>query len=269
MIKALIPIDKDLGSSIAIRYAGDLSDRIHMSLYDVHVVDSTKAGVAPGSGWVRKTWENALTESEREEIRQFLEMEKVSRPLLKTPKMLFGNRTEKLLEELIDGQYDLFLEGAVPSFNPLDFYTLIHSRLYRQMTCPVLVVKNLVPPEKAALLVTEETDCGRFSTCLSKIFENAKINLDLIVVKFLKFGGMIQHEKKSFNDRLENAEKIFCENGVIPDSHQIIEGTPQKVSEFLRKYGLVASSLMKKQQKSDPLMELLGRMASPILICWD
>ncbi len=269
MIKALIPIDKDLGSSIAIRYAGDLSSRVHMSLHDVHVVDITKVGIAPGSGWVRKTWENALIESEREEIQRFLEIEKVSHPLLKTPKMLFGDRTEKLLEELTDGQYDLFMEGAVPSFNPLDFYTLIHSRLYRQMTCPVLVIKNLVPPEKAAFLVTESTDCGRFSTCLAKIFENTKMSMDLVVVKFLKSGGMTLHENKSFNGCLENAEKIFLENGLRPDSHSVIEGMPQKISEFLRKYGMVASALTKKPQKSDPLMELLGRTASPTMICWD
>ena len=131
MIKTLIPVDKDLGSSIAIRYAGDLSNRIPMSLHDIHVVESPKDGTAPGSGWVRNTWENALIESESEDIRQFLEMEKISQPLLKFPKILIGNRSEKILQELHEGQYELFLEGVVPSFNPMDFYTLIHSRLYR------------------------------------------------------------------------------------------------------------------------------------------
>lgn len=144
MILALISINTDLGSSIALRYAYELSNKIDMRLYDIHVVDAKQSGSSPGFGWVQKTWENALIESKSEEIRQFLDMEKVELPFLKTPKILIGDRTEKLLDELQTGQYAFFLEGALPSFNPNDFYRLVHSRLYRLMPCPVMIVKNLV-----------------------------------------------------------------------------------------------------------------------------
>ena len=268
MKKALIAIDTDLGSSIALRYADDIAYQIQMTLYDVHVVDPKQIGPEPGSGWVQKTWENALIESGKEEIKQFLEMEKVKLPLLKNPKILIGDRTEMLLNELRDGQYDLFLEGVPPTVNPLDFYTLLNSRLYRAMPCPVLVVKNLVSFNKVALLLEKETDSQRFISCFLNIFNGDGFEVDLIDMKIAKSQDPIIKEADASNVRLEEIKNVLVHEGVSPNALKMIHGSPDKVADIFREYGLVISSVMHRLRKSNPLIELLGRIASPILICW-
>ena len=268
MITALISINTNLSSSIALRYAHDLSNKIDIGLYDIHVVETKQSGTSPGSGWVQKTWENALIETEREEISQFLKMEKVSLPFLKTPKILIGDRTEKLLDELQTGQYTFFLEGVLPSFNPHDFYKLVHSRLYRLMSCPVLVVKNLVPLDRAALLMDKDSDHREFIAHFLKIFGNAGFELDLIDLNFNKSGDLVVEEAKSQNTYLENATAVLAEKNISPNLSKKITGRPPKIADHLRDYGLVISTLKHKSKKNNPLIELLGRVSSPVLLFW-
>jgi len=268
MITGLISINTNLGSSIALRYANELSNKIDMRLYDIHVVDAKKSGSSPGFGWVQKTWENALIESKSEEIRQFLDMEKVELPFLKTPKILIGDRTEKLLDELQTGQYAFFLEGALPSFNPNDFYRLVHSRLYRLMPCPVMIVKNLVPADNAALLLDQDSDHRDFIAQFVKIFNNARVKVDLIDLKFSKAKDLVIGETESRDLHMKNADDALKQSNVTSGAQKTIEGAPDKIAECLREYGLIISFLKHKSKKNNPMIELLGRVPSPVLIFW-
>ncbi len=268
MKKALISINADLGSSIALRYVTDISDRFQMTLYDVHVVEPKQAGAEPGSGWVQKTWENALVENGKEEIRQFLSMENIRLPLLKNPKILVGDRTEKLLSELQEGQYDLFLEGVPPTSNPMDFSSLLNSRLYRSMPCSVLVVKNLVRFDKVAFLVSEDLDPERFASCFFNIFKGNGFGLDLIRVTLDKSGEPVVEEHDTTDSCLKALNQALSQNGMEPKMLKTIKGSPVNVADLFREYGLVVSSLVHSMRRKNPVVELLGRIASPILICW-
>ena len=175
MLNTLLSLNADLGSSIALRYALALSSQIEMRIHGIHVVDPARLDAAPGSGWVRKTWENTLIETEKEDILRFLDVEKVDLPFLKFPKVVIGERTDKVLDELRTGEYGLFLEGVPPTTNPADFHKLVNSRLYRMIPCPVLVVKNLLTPTSAAVLLDDHTDLKGLLTSLAGIFNNGKI----------------------------------------------------------------------------------------------
>ena len=269
MKKALIDVNIDLGGSIALRYADHISGRIRPTLYDAHVVDPKQVGTQPGSGWVRKTWENALIESSREDIRQFLEMEQVKLPSLKNPKILIGNRTESLLDELRHEQYDLFLEGVPPTFNPSDFYTLLNSRLYRLMPCPVLIVKNLVAFDTIALVVGKELTPQSLISCFLNIFNPKGLKVDLINMDMVKSEELVVTQSNGADTHLEEVKNILVGRGVTPNAQRIIRSAPNdKVANLFREYSAVVSSMIRSPRKNNPLLELLGRIASPVLLCW-
>ena len=67
MIKTIVSLDTNLASSIALRYACRLANLIETELHTIHVKEPDSEGSSPGSGWVRKTWEDAMLTSEQAE----------------------------------------------------------------------------------------------------------------------------------------------------------------------------------------------------------
>jgi hypothetical protein len=265
MVNVLISVNADLGSSIALRYARGLSKKINMQLHGIHVIDPKRMDRAPGSGWVRHTWENALIETEKEEIRLFLEVEKAGLPFLKVPRMVIGDRTDGVLEELHRDDYHLFMEGVPPTTNPDDFYKLIHSRLYQMLPCPVLVVKNLLTPLKAALLLDDKTDFTSFSPFVDMFFKTSEIVLEPIFLKFSNAEGLTLKEVDAPDFPLKN----FDLSAWMPSKKgKIVEGSEKTLAAWLREYGVVASSLDHMPDKNDPMVVLLSRVSSPVLVCW-
>ena len=60
MLRALVALESDLASSIALRYACQMANIVGMALQTIHVEDADAEGHAPGTGWVRRSWEKAL-----------------------------------------------------------------------------------------------------------------------------------------------------------------------------------------------------------------
>ena len=269
MKKALVSLNTDLGSSIALRYLNRIANHIKPTLYAVHVVGPGQVGSEPGSGWVQKTWENALIESGKEDLRRFLEMEQVSLPLLRNPKILIGDRTDQLLDEIRDGQYDLFLEGVPLTSNPLDFYTLLKSRLYRSLPCPVMVVKNLAFSERIALLTDENTNSRGFDSCFRDILDPAGIKVDIIDIEALDAKETVINETAPSAPDVSELKKALDQQGVFPNKVRRVHGAPRMMADIFREYGLVISCLGQSLRKNDPLIDLLGHIASPVLICWN
>ncbi len=172
MLRTLVYINADLASSIALRYTCQLEKFINMKLHFVHVEEPDQDGHAPGTGWVRRTWENTVLKTGEFEIAQLIKAEKSSCPKLSAPKMLIGNRETEILREIQNESYDLFVEGSLHSFTSKKLYDKIHSRLYRHIPCPVIIVKNLVDIEKIALIVRNDIDSKKNSNVrlIKKLF---------------------------------------------------------------------------------------------------
>lgn len=267
MKKALVSVNTNLGSSIALRYINHIANHLRPTLYAVHVVEPSHAGSEPGSGWVQKTWENALVETEREDLRRFLEMEQVALPLLRNPKILVGDRTEQLLGELQDGPYDLFLEGVPPTSNPMDFFALLKSRLYRSMPCPSLIIKNLASSDRIALLTGDHLETGGLVSCLLENIDISGFELDIIDIGTLDQGPPIIKEGDLSDPGRNKLKSALDGEGVTPKALKQIQGSARDLTDMFREYGLVASVLPPNPRKNDPFIELLGRISSPVLIC--
>ncbi len=277
MVKALVSLNADLASSIALRYACQLANMISMDLQTIHVEEADHEGHPPGTGWVRRTWEKGLLETAQEEISQLINAERASCPGLTSPKMFVGERETEVLRELEEEPYDLFVEGVLYSFSSSNFYKKIRSKLYRQAPCPIILVKNLVSLKRVVLLLEDGTDLGLRVTTFSKIFEGADVEVDLFHLKFQAAGRLsfrkreeatsISRQEDS-DDVLKAAKEMLLASGQTPRGSRMVHDTPVKIADSLRDYGLVVSYISHSMGKKSPLLELLSRVPSAILLCW-
>jgi nucleotide-binding universal stress UspA family protein len=268
MLRTLVYLDADLASSIALRYTCQLAKLIDMNLYSVHVEEPDQDGHAPGTGWVRRTWENTVLKTGELEIAQLIKAEKSSCPKLGAPKMLIGDRENEILREIQKESYDLFVEGSLHSFTTRKLYDKIHSRLYRLIPCPVIIVKNLVNIEKVALIIRNEIESKKLISTFLKIFKGAKLKLDLVYCEFQEPGQLSVNPKTEINGALSAAEEILVENQWSPENFLTIQGAPEEIGDTLRDYGLLACPLHHTINKKSNWFQLLSHIPSPILICW-
>ncbi len=268
MLRTLVYIDADLASSIALRYTCQLAQFVDMKLHSVHVEEPDQDTHAPGTGWVRRTWENTVLKTGEFEIAQLINAEKSSCPTLGAPKMLIGDRENEILREIQKESYDLFVEGSLHSFTAKKLYDKIHSRLYRLIPCPVLIVKNLVAIEKIALLVRNEIESKTLVSVFLKMFKGAKLKLDLVYCEFQEHGKLTVDTKKEINGTLNAAKEILAENQWSPENCLTIKGAPEEIGDTLRDYGLLVCPLYHNISKKSSWFQLLSHIPSPILICW-
>ena len=268
MLRTLVHLDADLASSIALRYICQLAEIVDMKLHSVHVEEPDKNAHAPGTGWVRRTWENTLLKTGEFQIAQLINAEKSSCPRLGAPKMLIGNREDEILREIQKESYDLFVEGLLHSFSDKKLYDKMHSRLYRLIPCPVIIVKNLVDIEKVALIVRNELESKKLISGFLKMFKGAKLELDLVYCEFQESGQPSFNAKKEIDGTLSAAEEILVENQWSPGNCRTIQGTPEDIGDTLRDYGLLVCPLHHNINKKSNWFQLLSHIPSPILIYW-
>ncbi len=268
MIKTIVSLETNLASSIALQYACRLANLIETELHTIHVKEPDSESPSPGSGWVRKTWEDAVLTSEQAEIRRMVKAARVSYPRLGPTKMSVGDREKEILYELQGGFYDLFVEGALHTFNSAPFYSKIHSWFYRNTPCPIILVKNLVSLEKILLVLSSEVNYTKLIATFLKFFKGVKVEMDLIYCDFNAHAKSVQPKGEDADTILRNAEKILSENEMPPAHCRVVQNSSDKAAELMRGYGLVASSIYRQTRKKSPLLELLSRTPYPLLLCW-
>lgn len=235
MMDMLISLKADLASSIAFRYACRLADLAQIHLQTIYVEEVEKEGYPPGSGWVRSTWETGLLETAQREIAQLINTEKAHCPVLDEPIVRIGERDEELLREVKRETYDVFLEGVLSSSDERLFYQKVRSRLYRQLACPIILVKNLVNPARVALLLAEHKDIKPLVNTFANLFEQSKLSVDLVYVKanrnvpaeFRKIpAGAAGPEWESARSVFDEAKERLAFHGWTPQESWIMQDRP-------------------------------------------
>ena len=277
MIKTLVSLDADLASSIALRYVCQMANIMEMDIKTIHVEEPDSDENPPGTGWVRRTWEKGLLETAEIEISQLVSAERASYPNLGSPKVIVGDREDGILNELKEGHYDLLVEGTLLSFSTSHFNKKIRSKLYKRMPCPFLLVRNLVGIKKVALLVEEETELWPLIPTFSSLFKGAELKFDLLHVIVQKPGllGLRKSAEKTAAGMLEEDDEILtaakgmlAESEWFPEATKVIRDVPAKIADFLQDYGLVVSCIMRQTARKSPMLELLSRVPSAVLFCW-
>lgn len=267
MINILVSVRPDLASSIALRYAGELGKLMEIGLQPIHIKEPEDRGNLFGTGWVRHTWEQALAQRGEEEIGLLIRTEKPNCPQLSAPRVIVGDKDEEILKEAQIGAYDLFMEGILASFNVAGFQRLLRSNLYQNMPCPIIVVKNLIPLEKTALLFSEGMDSRRLIQNFIKLFEDAKFPVDLLYYTSDRRDKLeLQDGKDSMGD-LIYASQLLENHHWPPRDLVTISGPPHLLADYLGDYALVGSAIKDDIDRKHPILTVFGRTPSPIFIC--
>jgi len=268
MINILISVNSDLASSIAIRYAGQLAQFMEVALQPIHVKEPEQKGNLFGTGWVRHTWEHALADRAEEEISLLIRTEKPYCPALAAPRVVVGERESEILKELQTGSYDLLMGGMLASFDDGEFRKLVSSRLYQNMPCPIIVVKNLVGVSKVALLTHKDMDPSVLVEQFFSVFKESNLVLDVVhCVPEKGKGGIsiddLDPQEKHPRKVIDALQKLNWK----PQQAETVSGRPKEIADYLSKYGLVACAIRDGLDRKNPIYTILAHAPSPIFLC--
>lgn len=264
MLKALIPVELNLACNIALRYVCRKPVLFDMGLQPIHVEEPDQKAHSAQTGWIRKTWESGLQQAGREEVQRILSTEVLEDCfVLPQPIIKVGDRDEMILQELLMGSYDLYIEGAVSNFNTGEFRNLLRSKLYKRMPCPALLVKNLIKPERILLLLDRKSDLERVSSQFGKYFTDPQTKFDVCAYELDE-----KHQDSTPEQLLAEFRELLETQGRTPSQELILRGAPEGVAEQLRGYGLLVSYVDRKSNRKSPLTDVLCLVPCPLFLCW-
>jgi len=275
MLKALLYLNADLASSIALRYACHLAYVMDMEITPFHVTSDRSESRTPGTGWVRRTWENGLIQQAREEITGLIQTEKMICPELKSPTIRLGKPENELLSEVSGRFYDLFIIGLLHTFSARQFHERIQSRFYRKSRCPILLVKNVIDLKRVAILVDPVRGGESEARTFNHLIGALPVEIDLLSCVFRKADNgrserLIQTRiSEPETDRESVAINVLREKRLAPDNIFRIEGTPDTIGARLADYHMVVTSFPGETGPASPLIECLSRVPSAMLFCRD
>ena len=266
MIKILVPVAADLASSIALRYACQMSELIQVEIQTIHVKAASSEGSQLGTGWVRHTWEKTMLTEAEDEIAQLIRAERTHCPSLGEPLIMIGDRDEKILRELQGGSYDLYVEGTIPTFSSSYFSKRLESHLYQDMPCPFLMVKNLMPLHRVLLILSENVDLHKLIQVFTHIFGESNLKVELF---YLKSADPTGQESEGLEEMtLQAAMKALGERGWVPEKSKVISGQARELAAELENHGLLLTVLDRHLKKKTFFYEFLVAAPSPILLFW-
>lgn len=270
MIRTLIMLDKDLASSIALRYTCNAARNFDIALSALHVEDPGPSDQLPGTGWVRKSWETAIGEDGRQKIKDLIAIENMKFPALGTPKIRIGDKTEETLLEAHTGNYEIFVEGLLATASTDDFHHAVTSRLLRKMPLPSILVKNMVPLESMVLVLTTGHDLSLLLPVLSYFITGSGLPLNVLVwhpqnTKALEFSEADGNSSAFFTQVEKSLKSAHCPFTSLKE----VKGPAPLLAEELSSSGLVASVIGRKNlDENQPCMALLARTESPVMMFW-
>jgi hypothetical protein len=263
MLKTVIAVEADLASRIAIRYVCLLGRSIDLAISTIHVLQTEDQGNGIGTGWVRRTWEDAVSQRIMNQVTQLVKSEQTGCRVLEKPLFLplNHNRDEQIAEHMRYNRCDLFVEGVLHRFEPDYFMEKIGSGLYRELNFPILMVKNVIPLSKRALLVSEGEMPERAAETFLRMFPIPSVEMDLLVCRFDKESSLAAGGETSTSEIDPALSKFKSEDGSIKDI-SVVEGSPSSMAGLVRDHFLIVTSV---PGKNSPMAELLSKSPCSML----
>ncbi len=262
MAKALLYLDENLASSIALKYVDYLSSIIELNTSIIHVVDISNA--QPQKGNSRKLDEVEMIKEGEATISRLLKTEKVKYGFNGQPKIKLGNKTKEVLQELQNGSYDLFIEGHLPLSEKENFAQVVSTELYQKCPCSILYVKNLSISNIIAVLLSSDVKPEQIASTLGKMLKNSEMETELIHYDFKDVDHLEFLETPDNNPIIAETASLLAKHGLkISTIHNVV-GTPEAIGDFLMSYAFVASSFSTSPSYR---FEALSQTQNSVLLC--
>lgn len=258
MLKTLVAIEVDLASSMAIRYACQMGNLIQMELYPVYVKAPPPEVPSAGTGWVRHTWEREIVEMGKEEIQEMLASEMETCPLMREPRVIYGDREYELLKIMEHETFNLYVEGAPYPFTGANIYKRLHSKLYQRMTTPLIWLRVLRKINQVLVVCPEPAGIGALVRSLQNLWGCA-IPLHFAVPPD-EGQGALQQEVLKAKEALTAAGCTVAIRADLPWSGW------GPAPEVMKDYGMVGVALERAVKKDSPQLQWLSQVKAPLLL---
>lgn len=261
MTKALVSIDADLPSSIALRYTCQLAKIKPIEIQTVHVHEPDAAGpggFSMGTGWARRTYEKELVDQSKKGISQLLVAESGFCPVLNEPIITSGDREKEILIELQKGDYDLFVEGAPFQLSSKELNRHLRSHLYQHLKVPALLVQNLYPINRVLMVMESERESSFLYGELEKVFGGQEMELELV---FISNHILPAPQETSLKAMAKDRRWTVTNTYQLPRDEDLWRDRSENCD-------LVATVLERHKGHSSLQVEFLGQLSCPILFFW-
>jgi len=251
MLKTLVAIEVDLASNMAIRYACHLGNLVPMELYPVYVKQPPFDFPMTGVGWARRTWEREIVTAGREEIQEMLEAEMDSCPVLKEPRVIYGDREIELLKILERESFDLYIEGAPYPFNPATIVQRLHQKLYQRISIPFIWLRTLRKVNQILVPAMQEEAIKATVPVISKLMAGSNIPIHIGILN------------KNLMEAAVAAKEELSRSGHDSVITEIADLTPQ---EATKNYGMVVVNLDRAVKKDNAFLQWVAQVKAPMAI---
>ncbi len=263
MLKTLVAIEVDLASSMAIRYACDLGNLIPMELFPVYVKAPPPEVPATGTGWVRHTWEREIVAMGKEEIQEMLASEQETCPLLREPRVIYGDREYELLKIADQENFDLYVEGAPFPFNPASIHRRLHTKFYQKLASPLIWLRVLRKIHQALVVCPDLVGARAVLPALQKLWAGCPIPVHLALPPREGYGGPGDALAEEARKVLGAMEAAGC-TVQLPEVADWSAGGPAPV--MLKDYSLVVVALERAVKKDDLRLQWLAQVKNPLML---
>lgn len=263
MHNVLMALQTDLASSIAIRFICQMEELGNFNIQTIHVPDLDQEEDAPGVGFVHKAWEDGVLENARQEISRLMQKEDLVRYRPMPPKILLGERDQVILNELRQRDYDIFIEGLLHSFEPDAFLKKLESELYRNLSRPILMVKNLVKLNRGIQVVGDQNTISSLLPWFFKLWEDLPVKTDFLICQFEDRNDEIVFLEND-SQVVSKIEDDWSRSSTVPFTIKTVKGPERRVAELVRDHALVMSEMPMSWEK---MADILAKSPCPVLLC--
>ena len=265
MIKALVSIEIDLASSMAVRLACQLGGLMEMEIQPVYVREAAPLDAAIGAGWASRTWEREMIEQGKAEISELLKSEMDFCPVLREPKVIYGDKDAELLKITHDEPFDLYLEGVHFPWTTADLYKSLHAKLHQRLPAPLVLVRTLRKINEVAVLCLDVRGTQTLVNAFQTIWKDSPVPVTLAYPSAETTG--------SANDGLaqavEQAKRALEAAGCSVSTMATLSASPtREAEEVLDNYALVALAVERSIKKEGPELQWLHLVKTAALLAF-
>lgn len=265
MKRALIYLEENLPASLALRFADQQAEKMNIFLHPIHVEEPNEK-LQAGTGWIRRSWEQGVTESGIQEVQRLLKTEKVGTNSTMEPIVTVGDRDKEVISQWNAGLYNLYVEGYLNTANEKDFGRFLDNDRLQKIRGPFLIVKNMVPSDRLLFLIGEGVNGEDLVEEVVKLYGESLKDFEVTVLhyQFQERNDLTFKDISEGGGYIERVTKALAGHGITDPECIVIEGTPEKAAEYMRDHGLVASSFPNRKEIRT---ELLSFLVNPLLLC--
>lgn len=265
MIKALVSIDVDLASSMALRLACQLGAFMEMEIRPIYAKDSPSHEAAMGAGWASRTWQREMIEQGKTEISQLLVSEQDFCPVLRDPEVIYGDRDAELLKIIQAEQAHLYFEGVHFSWTPSEIWRTMHRKFYQSLRLPFVLVQALRKVNEVVLLGLDIEQVHTLTAVFQSIWKSSSVPFTFAYPE----EGEGVADDKSLEEVVDRSRKVLEESGCTTSVLRIPKCSPfPGAADILSEYALVALALPRNVRKECAELQWLSQIKTASLLAF-